>query len=248
MFQHAPTTFGPIAFSQANPGLDLYTNFTVNDLDGLDRVVCAFNLYGPDDALLTQSVVPAGPEGVFSNELSYPYPLTNALANASLTVNIACMDNLQQSFFLNTTVEVGAAKTCQNCNVSDQDTQGPATEEGATVIAFVLPLGFLAAVLALTAWLARRRTGVVEEAAWATEESLPYVNTEEMFDSAETDDVLEEALGESLPEIVPDGWTLEDYQRWLEGPLPEGWTADQWGAYVEEAKATLEAHEAQAEG
>ncbi|DAC48956.1 MAG TPA: TIGR03790 family protein [Candidatus Poseidoniales archaeon] len=248
MFQHAPTTFGPIAFSQANPGLDLYTNFTVNDLDGLDRVVCAFNLYGPDDALLTQSVVPAGPEGVFSNELSYRYPLTNALANASLAVNIACMDNLQQSFFLNTTVEVGAAETCQNCNVSDQDTQGPATEEGATVITFVLPLGFLAGVLALTAWLARRRTGVVEDAAWATEESLPYVNTEEMFDSAETDDVLEEALGESLPEIVPEGWTLEDYQRWLEGPLPEGWTADQWVAYVEEAKATLEAHEAQAEG
>ena len=158
------------------------------------------------------------------------------------------MDNLQQSFFLNTTVEVGAAETCQNCNVSDQDTQGPATEEGATVIAFVMPLGFLAGVLALTAWLARRRTGVVGEAAWATEESLPYVSTEEMFDSDETDDVLGEALGESLPEIVPDGWTLEDYQRWLEGPLPEGWTADQWGAYVEEAKATLEAHEAQAEG
>jgi hypothetical protein len=248
MFQHAPTTFGPISFSQANPGLDLYTNLTVTDLDGLDRVVCAFNLYGPDDALLTQSVVPAGPEGVFSNDLSYRYPLTKALANQSLAVNITCMDNLQQSFFLNSTVEVGGADSCQNCNTTDQQTQGPSTGDEPTNLGFVLPIAFLAGVVATTAWLVRRRSGVGEEAAWATDENLAQANTEDLFDTAETAGLLEEALDEKLPDMVPEGWSLNDYQRWLEGPLPEGWTAEQWGVYVEDAKAALEAHASKAEG
>jgi hypothetical protein len=112
----------------------------------------------------------------------------------------------------------------------------------------VLPIAFLAGVVATTAWLVRRRSGVGEEAAWATDENLAQANTEDLFDTAETAGLLEEALDEKLPDMVPEGWSLNDYQRWLEGPLPEGWTAEQWGVYVEEAKAALEAHASKAEG
>ncbi|MCH1615926.1 MAG: hypothetical protein L7R83_00265, partial [Candidatus Poseidonia sp.] len=248
MFQHAPTTFEPITFSEAKPGLDLYTNITVADLDGLDRVVCAFNLYGPDDALLSQSVVPAGPEGVFSNELSHRYPVTVALANSSLTVSITCLDNLQQSFFVNATVEVGGADACVTCDSTDQNTQRPSSEETTTNLSFVLPIALLASLLALTGWLVRKRTILDEEAAWTTNENKPYVNTEDLFESEETEGLLDEPLAQDLPDIVPEGWTLEDYKTWLNGPLPEGWTAEQWAHYVEESKDTLSAHEAQSEG
>ena len=163
------------SFSEATPGLDLYTNITVGDLDGLDRVVCAFNLYGPDDALLTQSVLPAGPEGVFTNDLSYRYPLTVALATASLAVNISCLDNLQQSFFINATVEVGGADDCVTCNTTEQNVQRPSTENEATNLKVVLPLALLVSILVTTGWLVRRRGGVEGGEKWHTEatETVP---------------------------------------------------------------------------
>ena len=247
-FQHAPTTFGPLSFSEATPGLDLYTNITVGDLDGLDRVVCAFNLYGPDDALLTQSVLPAGPQGVFSNDLSYRYPLTVALANASLAVNISCLDNLQQSFFINATVEVGGADDCVTCNTSEQNVQRPSTENEATNLKVVLPLALLVSILVTTGWLVRRRGGVEDEEKWHTEATEPYLSTEDLFEQEESVGLLDEPSAPVLPDIVPEGWTLEEYHRWLDGPLPEGWAPEQWATYLEEAKRTLEAHEPQAEG
>ena len=247
-FQHAPTTFGPLSFSEATPGLDLYTNITVGDLDGLDRVVCAFNLYGPDEALLTQSVLPAGPEGVFSNNLSYRYPLTVALANASLAVNISCLDNLQQSFFINATVEVGGADDCVTCNTTEQNVQRPSTENEATNLKVVLPLALLVSILVTTGWLVRRRGGVEGGEKWHTEATEPYLSTEDLFEQEESVGLLDEPSTSVLPDIVPEGWTLEEYHRWLDGPLPEGWAPEQWATYVEEAKRTLEAHEPQAEG
>ena len=53
---------------------------TVSDLDGLEQVICAYNLYGEDGALLTQSVVQAGPEGAFVN-----VSFTSSCADASGT-------------------------------------------------------------------------------------------------------------------------------------------------------------------
>ena len=247
-FQHAPTIFGSLSFSKATPGLDLYTNITVTDLDGLDRVICAFNLYGQDDALLTQSVIPAGPEGVFSNELSYRYPLTVALANTSLMVNITCLDNLQQSFFINATVEVGGADDCVTCNVSEQNIQRPSTGTEAVNLNLVLPLALLASILVMTGWLVRKRGRVDDEEKWNTEETETHISTEDLFEQEETVGLLDESSEPELPDIVPEGWTLEEYHRWLDGPLPEGWASEQWTAYVEEAKRTLDAHEPQAEG
>ena len=32
----------------------------------------------------------------------------------------------------------------------------------------------------------------------------------------------------------PEGWTVEQYSAWLEGPRPEGWSEDAWKDFVEE--------------
>jgi hypothetical protein len=32
----------------------------------------------------------------------------------------------------------------------------------------------------------------------------------------------------------PEGWSVEQYSDWLNGPCPEGWSADAWNAFVEE--------------
>ena len=182
MFQHAPTVIERVEFSEALPGSDLFTNVTVSDLDGLDRVVCAFSLYGQDDALLTQSVVTAGPEGVFVNELSYRYPLTVALANTTLSTSIKCMDNLQQSFVSNASVEVMTAELCENCTKDGEDVQRPSNALDATNSSLRL-LGGVMLVIAITAGvLVLRRRGPSDDLTWASDELEPYANTEELFE------------------------------------------------------------------
>ena len=43
----------------------------------------------------------------------------------------------------------------------------------------------------------------------------------------------------ALTNGVPDGWTVEAFTAWLDGPTPEGWTDEQWTTYVQDAKAEL---------
>ena len=85
-------------------------------------------------------------------------------------------------------------------------------------------------------------------AAWGTDENESFADTEDLFDQQETADVLDNTALAERPDIVPDGWSIEDFHRWLDGPLPEGWTTEQWTRYVQEAKTTLSAHDTQAEG
>ena len=248
MFQHAPTFIERVEFSEAVPGSDLFTNVTVSDLDGLDRVVCAFSLYGQDDALLTQSVVTAGPEGVFVNELSYRYPLTVALANTTLSASIKCMDNLQQSFVSNASVEVMTAELCENCTKDGEDVQRPSNDLDANNSSLLLLVGVMVVIAIVSGLLVLRRRGPADDLKWASDELEPYANTEELFEQDQDESVLEERESPALPDIVPEGWSLEDYRSWLDGPLPEGWTEEQWRTYVEESKATLSAVESKAEG
>ena len=37
-------------------------------------------------------------------------------------------------------------------------------------------------------------------------------------------------------ERIPEGWTLEEFLDWLDGPMPEEWEEDQWELY----KSSLE--------
>ena len=163
-------------------------------------------------------------------------------------MNITCLDNLQQSFFINATVEVGGADDCVTCNVSEQNIQRPSTGTEAVNLNLVLPLALLASILVMTGWLVRKRGRVDDEEKWNTEETETHISTEDLFEQEETVGLLDESSEPELPDIVPEGWTLEEYHRWLDGPLPEGWASEQWTAYVEEAKRTLDAHEPQAEG
>ena len=41
---------------------------------------------------------------------------------------------------------------------------------------------------------------------------------------------------------------MEEFERWLEGPVPEGWTEAQWATYVETSTAALAEKNTSAEG
>ena len=251
-FQHAPTVVDAVVFSPAEPGSDLYTNYTVSDLDGLDQVACAYNLYGEEGSLLTQAVVTGGPEGVFTNVLRFQYPVPLGLANTTLTANLTCLDELQQAFASSASILIGPAETCVDCDATDDTTTGPTTQGEEPLNVFLLGLGGLAAGLILFTMMLRRRGRIGVDEAWGNDAFDPLLNTEDLFERESTSNLFEEESPEpadtddqsreeeaTIPSIVPDGWTLEAYTTWLDGPAPEGWTEEQWTTYVEESKAKL---------
>jgi len=249
VFRHAPTMFDRVEFSSATPGQDLYSNVSVSDLDGLEQVVCAYNLYGADGGLLTQSAIPAGQEGSLTNQLVYQYPIPVSLANATLEVNITCMDNLQQSFFYNTTLVVEGAQSCSDCQQTTGADQNAGTKAKANLVPFVVALIFLIAtsIVLLTAVRRKQNNGSVLD--WGDEELDPLENTEALFEQTTGDDLFSENVPkEKIPSIVPEGWTLEAYTSWLDGPVPEEWNDEQWAAYVISSKATLAEHTEASEG
>jgi hypothetical protein len=253
LFQHAPTVYENVEFSDAVPGTDLYTNVTVSDLDGLEQVICAYNLYGEDGSLLTQSVVQAGPEGVFSNKLTYRYPVAISLSNSTLAVNITCMDELSQPFYFNASLEVGPSPNCLDCEANGSADQRPTSEVETSNRGRLIGAGALIVLAACVGWILRRRSDADDEPAWGEEEGLnPLLNTENLFDEDAASDVFDsdETAEETqaTTDIVPHGWTVEEFTTWLGGPVPEGWTPSQWAAYVETSTAALSAQNQPAEG
>ena len=252
MFQHAPTLYERVDFSDAVPGTDLHTNVTVSDLDGLEQVICAYNLYGEDGALLTQSVVQAGPEGAFVNELTYRYPVPLSLGNTTLNLNLTCMDNLQQAFHFSASVDVGPSPACLNCD-NQTANQRPAAEVETSGRGLLLGGAALIVAAGVGGWMLRRRSDTGHEPSWDDENELnPLLNTEGLFDEDEGSDVFDadanEVSHDDANELVPEGWTMEEFVRWLEGPVPEGWTEVQWATYVETSTAALAQKNTSAEG
>ena len=226
----------------------------------MDQVACAYNLYSEDGGLLSQAVVPGGPEGVFSNVLRFQYPVTAGLANTTLTVNLTCLDELQQAFASTAEVVVGPAEACEDCNASTDGGTTPTAEADEPVLLLPLGLaGLVAAVLGLTVLL-RRRTLREAEKTWGEDDLDTLTNAEDLFEQESTPDLFEEEHHDSTPDvaeadstneassIVPEGWTLEAYTDWLDGPAPEGWTEEQWVTYVTASKATLAKGAASSEG
>ena len=240
-FQHAPTEFVEVTHSEPLPETDVFTNLTLTDLDGLDRVLCAYNLFDNASNLLSQSATAAGPEGVFTNQLRWQYPIPRSLANTTLTVNITCIDDLQQTFVHETQLLVGPAQACTTCSTPDNQTQTPAGEANNPAIKnAAIGLAMLVFTALVTVVLVRRNGRPNTDSAWGETEDASLSSLEDLFEGLHDETVFDEvADSSSVPEFLPEGWTVEDFSRWLDGPVPEGWTDEQWSAYVDEHRKLL---------
>ena len=242
-FQHAPTVFVAVNTTVAIPGQDLFTNVTVSDLDGLDRVVCSYSLYDQRGALLTQSARSAGIEGMFENQISWQYPVPQNLANSTVSTDITCIDELQQPFSTGFLTDVGPSDSCGNCS-NDQTTTDVTSAESTTNWTVWVGLFIIAlATLGVGAIIAKKRHSEADFNDWGSEgadENATMASLESLFDEETTTDALDDPPPTSEhPSFVPEGWTIDEYTRWLDGPAPEGWTTDQWTSYVDEHRAAL---------
>jgi uncharacterized protein (TIGR03790 family) len=249
-FRHAPTEFRNLEHSTVFPEEDFYTNVTVADLDGLEQVICALNLFDESGNLVSQSATMAGPEGVFTNRLSWVYPVPRTMANTTLTVNITCIDDLQQTFSLDTQHLVGPANDCTSCSTDlpkDEETKAETNQANSALIAAVAVALFI--VVSLTVMLVRRRAGSETLSDWGGSDEGSLDSLEDLFEREVLHDAFEVPSPQgTVPSFVPNGWSLDEFKRWLDGPLPEGWSMEQWETYVAEHRGLVAQHLNEAQG
>jgi hypothetical protein len=156
-------------------------------------------------------------------------------------VNIICIDDLQQTFVHETQLLVGPAQACTTCSTPDNQTQTPAGEaNNAAIKNAAIGLAMLVFTALVTVLLVRRNGRPNTDSAWGEGEDASLSSLEDLFEGLHDETVFDEvADSSSVPEFVPEGWTVEDFSRWLDGPVPEGWTDEQWGAYVDEHRKLL---------
>ena len=248
LFQHAPTYIENVETSSVEPLEDLYLNATITDLDGLHQVTCSFQLYDQSGVLLTQSVKTAGEDTQFSNVLTWQYPVPGALANSTLAANITCVDELQASFQYEQGLDVGPLVECITCNATANDSQTTTTTaEGETFLPLVIAIMALLAVISLVVVRHLNNRSQEFDSQWVVQEDETDHTVEDLFDSKEDHNAFDTSSDDSLPEYIPDGWTLDQYRSWIDGPCPEGWAEEQWSTYVETHTQALAEHNASAQ-
>ena len=239
MFQHAPTLLEPLNISEAIPETDLHMTLGVSDEDGLSNVICSLAVMDSNGTQLMQSSQAAGEATQFSTLMGWMYPLPRTLANQTLAVNVTCVDELMQTVTQSSQVTVGPAGPCTSCNTTTAtdaaETDGAKSGPGMQPTLVLGVAALIATVALIGARFARNRHGVREEKsdAWAASSSVDF---DTLFDAPTMvqDNVISEQRASSpRPEIIPQGWTGQQFLAWLDGPMPEGWAMEQWKGYIE---------------
>jgi len=127
--------------------------------------------------------------------------------SGNLTVAISCVDNSDNFANYSSQVTVGNATECiTDCLEVKQDSD-EAAESYAIEIFALFTLLLLVVIVTLRV---RAREGDEKSDTWSVEESPPESDTR-----------------------IPEGWTLEEFLNWLDGPMPDEWEEDQWSLYRE---------------
>ncbi|MGY8698307.1 MAG: hypothetical protein ACKVHC_01255, partial [Candidatus Poseidoniales archaeon] len=220
----------PLDFYHASPQTTLESNQnmtagellsftgTVSDADGMDDVSCSA-IISNNQSQLAQLQVILQPRNLTSAVLEFQYPTTGSLSNATLDVEVTCIDSWSQS---NTSVlrfTLLPEPVCDSCQQTD--TEGEAVQAAFSPL-LPLIIGILLLLLALGVGLIMRTPKEAEVSQWGSDQQ-----TEEDFVSNELDKPLSELK-------TPSGWSQEQYRIWLEGEMPEGWALEQWVEFTDE--------------
>ena len=128
---------------------------------------------------------------------------TNISGNISL--HLLCEDWSGNQVSYNSTIYVDNPIGC----VEECSEVGDKTKEPSQTISLPMAAGLVIVVsVFISTFILRGRNKEDESETWHDEEVTP-----------------------TRDERIPEGWTLEEFLNWLDGPMPEDWQEDQWELY-----------------
>ena len=211
-FYHAP----PQTQLESNQNLtagDLLTFVgSVSDTDGVDDLTCSVLISHNQSQLAQLQIIPQ-PVNLTSATLKFQYPTTGVLSNATLDVELTCIDSWSQSntsFLRYTLLPEPICESCEETDVEDEPLQATSLKPYLLIVGIAL----LLLLLCLSVYL--RKPKEVETSKWGSEQLIE-------------DDLSSNAPNDSVQELkIPSGWSQEQYRIWLEGEIPEGWILVEW--------------------
>ena len=241
-FTRAPTILESELPQNISTGVDLSAKLIVSDDDGLSGIICSLQILDQEQNVLSQFIELAGESSMTSNEIVWIYPIPRNVENQSISLQYECINEQFESFTETKTITIDAyVDPCFESNSSEcavnGNTSQTSNEVDSSYVGIVALI--LVCVLALSAlFIYRSRKGGQH---WAIREEDDVSPSSHI----EIDDLFDENLSNiissthELPEFLPNGWTIEQFTSWLEGPVPEGWSDEQWSSYVEEHQKKL---------
>ena len=244
-FTRAPTVLQPDVPMNISTGQDLVTRLQISDEDGLSGIICSLQILDEQMNVLTQFVELAGDPSLSSNELSWVYPVPRNVENQTITLFFECINEQfeafseQRALSINPFIDPCINNTLPECN-TELALQTSKTNKGTqfAIVAF----GIILFAIFTALLLSRKRA---TEELWSTQseqkaDSVTIMELDTLFD-----DISVELPSNAKPvfDFIPEGWTIEQYTSWLDGPVPEDWTEEQWVQYVAEHKEKINLHQ-----
>ena len=142
--------------------------------------------------------------------------------NGTLVQSLRCVDVDNEYDEIDVPIELAPADRTSEEDPSD----GPAEAGSERTPVWVLAVPLLLLVALVTAFVARSKPEPLDETSGAG-----------MSEEAQ-EALWGEASDAPAPALQrPEGWSVEQYAAWLDGPQPEGWTEEAWSSFVEEQSA-----------
>jgi len=194
-----------------------------------------------------QSLFLGHPLDDFEGELIYPVPI--GLANQSINVSYSCSDS--NDGYDNVTIEVNILPPlpCNNCSGEVQPNLNQSSSgQQPNALYLVIAIVIISIIISLLIFMYKNKP-VEEEIDWSSlnqnQQSeklvveIPESEVDGLFEGQSEDEELLQQLSSDELEL-PEGWTIDTFSEWLNGPLPEGWDEAQWQQYRLEKLAIIE--------
>ena len=125
--------------------------------------------------------------------------------SGNFTISILCEDWSGNTVDYSANIVINQSLECiSNCSEVGKDTKD--SSESSIITTAVILL--IIAILVIGVLVNRGRNDNHESETWQNEQDEP-----------ERDD------------RIPQGWTLQEFLNWLDGPMPEEWQEEQWELY-----------------
>jgi hypothetical protein len=219
ILRHAPPEIGLVTVNSTGVAGDPVTlTADLTDLDGVLGVECTLTVVDQEGGVVHEGTARVVAFTEEEAELSATW-LSLGTVNGTLTQTLRCVD-VDDEFDV---AEVPVALVAANRS-TDPDDGGVAPEaESDGLPLFLLAVPLLLLVTVVTVLFARSKAGVLGEEGGV---ELEKANQDQLWDHA--------PASEAAMLKRPEGWSVEQYGDWLNGPCPEGWSNDAWDAFVEE--------------
>ena len=215
-------------------GDELEIILQVSDLDGVDDVVCNTTLINENQSIIWQAELPVSPLTLDSGLVTVRY-ITAQQQIESLFLRVICLDSdgEEGQLFLDDPVHISEYVEPQ---IQQNETIEEPKEDISQLSRLVTVGGGAGLILLLLTLLYVNRKSKQQEITEEEKESIDFSE----YSNFDLDDLQNQ--GPQYPENfrIPDGWSIEQYQNWLDSDSQDGWDAQQWSDFKQEQIAIIE--------